>query len=526
MGPTFARGRRDERAGHVRSLTVSGNLVVALVRGPDDPAAFRSRIAVRAFGASEWARVEKALVAEARYVADLLDGRMPPGIEGVFDEAGLSLLPLSLDEVAMDCTCERWPMPCSHLAATCYALARAFESDPFEVFTWRGRPRDELLMRLRRLREASAVDASRGTPSGRPVTPGGTASGPSAGPGGVHGSSAGSHGDSGGSTGFSGGAAGSSAGGPAGSRGRSGDSFRPRDGAGEAGSAGDSGESARFDGMSGAWAESGGPDWADGPLGGGGYGDARESRAGGDRRTAAGGRLPVTDPAAFWAAGVSFVSPESGASVPGDSASARRSGAYVPGSGVSAESGSGGVAAPESGVSAASGSGDVAAPESGVSGASGSGDVAAPESGVSAEPGSGVFAASASGVSGASGSGVSVASGSRASVASGSGVFAASGSADSGASGSGVSTGPGPGASTGPGGGGSAAPGSGASFEGEWVEAGSRGTEGGADGRGRVLRPDALLDQLDAPGLTHAGQPVTEVLRAAYLALADDLGGD
>ncbi|MEU4622667.1 hypothetical protein AB0G04_22200 [Actinoplanes sp. NPDC023801] len=160
MGPTFARGRRDERAGHVRSLTVSGSLVVALVRGPDDPEAFRARIAVRAFGASEWARVETALVAEARYVADLLDGRMPPGIEEIFAGAGLSVLPLSLDEVAMDCTCERWPKPCAHLAATCYALARAFESDPFEVFTWRGRPRDELLMRLRRLREAAAVDAS------------------------------------------------------------------------------------------------------------------------------------------------------------------------------------------------------------------------------------------------------------------------------------------------------------------------------------------------------------------------------
>ncbi len=164
MGPTFARGRRDERAGHVRSLTVSGSLVVALVRGPDDPVAFRARIAVRAFGASDWARVESALVREARFTADLLNGRMPAGIEAIFDGEGLSLLPLSFDEVALDCSCERWPMPCVHLAATCYALARAFESDPFEVFTWRGRSRDELLMRLRRLREASAVDGS-GHPS-------------------------------------------------------------------------------------------------------------------------------------------------------------------------------------------------------------------------------------------------------------------------------------------------------------------------------------------------------------------------
>ncbi|WP_433383016.1 hypothetical protein ACQPZX_20205 [Actinoplanes sp. CA-142083] len=159
MGPTFARGRRDERAGHVRQLTISGSLVVALVRGPDDPKAFRARIAVRSFGASEWARVEQDLVAEARFAADLLAGRMPPGIGEVFTGAGLSLVPLSLDEVAMDCGCERWPMPCVHLAATCYALARSFEEDPFGVFAWRGRHRDELLLHLRELR-ASATAAT------------------------------------------------------------------------------------------------------------------------------------------------------------------------------------------------------------------------------------------------------------------------------------------------------------------------------------------------------------------------------
>jgi uncharacterized Zn finger protein len=159
MGPTFARGRRDERSGHVRQLTISGSLVVALVRGPDDPKAFRARIAVRSFGASEWARVEEDLVGEARFTADLLAGRMPAGIGEVFAGAGLSLVPLSLDEVAMDCSCERWPMPCVHLAATCYALARSFEEDPFGVFAWRGRHRDELLLHLRELRASAAVAA-------------------------------------------------------------------------------------------------------------------------------------------------------------------------------------------------------------------------------------------------------------------------------------------------------------------------------------------------------------------------------
>jgi uncharacterized Zn finger protein len=158
MGPTFARGRRDARAGHVRGLTVTSSLAGAQVRGPDDPVAYRARIAVRAFGAAEWSRIEAVLVAQAGYAAALLDGRMPAAVDTVLARAGLSLLPLSLDEVAMDCTCGR-AMPCEHVAAACYALAALFDTDPFEAFAWRGLPRDEVLLRLRRLRAAAAVDA-------------------------------------------------------------------------------------------------------------------------------------------------------------------------------------------------------------------------------------------------------------------------------------------------------------------------------------------------------------------------------
>jgi uncharacterized Zn finger protein len=158
MGPTFARGRRDARAGHVRSITISSSLVTAQVRGPEDPTAFRARIATRAFGAADWARVEDALATQARYVADLLAGRLPPNIVEIFAEAGLSLLPLSLDEVAMDCACERWPMPCVHLAATCYALAESFDTDPFGIFAWRGRGREELLTHLTQLRGTATPD--------------------------------------------------------------------------------------------------------------------------------------------------------------------------------------------------------------------------------------------------------------------------------------------------------------------------------------------------------------------------------
>ena len=159
MAARFQRGRRDARAGHVRHLTISSSLVVAQVRGPDEPLAHRARIATRAFGAAEWARIEDELAAEARHVADLLAGRMPDDIDAAVARAGLQLLPLSIADVAMDCTCERWPTPCAHLAAACYALARSFDTDPFGVLAWRGRGRDELLDRLQQLRGVATASA-------------------------------------------------------------------------------------------------------------------------------------------------------------------------------------------------------------------------------------------------------------------------------------------------------------------------------------------------------------------------------
>jgi uncharacterized Zn finger protein len=170
MGPRYARGRRDARAGHVRTLTVSGSLVVARVRAPDDDGpGHRTRIAARAYGAADWARAEQRLAAEARYVADLLAGRMPADVDTVFDALGMPLLPSSIDEIAMDCDCGGWSMPCTHLAATCYALAASFETDPFGVFAWRGRSREELLLNLRELRGTGARAAPPAAPPADPV---------------------------------------------------------------------------------------------------------------------------------------------------------------------------------------------------------------------------------------------------------------------------------------------------------------------------------------------------------------------
>ncbi|MGX7826826.1 SWIM zinc finger family protein [Actinokineospora sp. 24-640] len=161
MGGRLARGRQYARAGQVVSLSLSTSIVVATVQGSRS-APYRVRIGVKAFTADQWRSVEQALAGQALYMAKLLAGEMPTGIEEVFEGIGLRLFPNSLTELSMDCSCPDWEVPCKHLAATCYLLAESFDADPFEILSWRGRARQELLDGLRARRGHATVAAEPG----------------------------------------------------------------------------------------------------------------------------------------------------------------------------------------------------------------------------------------------------------------------------------------------------------------------------------------------------------------------------
>jgi uncharacterized Zn finger protein len=147
----FQQGRRYARSGQVRSLAISSSLVTGLVVD-DDGQTYRARIAARAFSAADWHRIEQALAAEAGHAARLLSGQLPEELDRILTGYGLSLFPEQLSDIAVECTCPSWQTPCAHLAATCYALAAAFDADPFAILAWRGRGRDELLDSLHSLR--------------------------------------------------------------------------------------------------------------------------------------------------------------------------------------------------------------------------------------------------------------------------------------------------------------------------------------------------------------------------------------
>lgn len=140
--------RRSRRgAGEVLSLSLSTSLAIALFRSPD-PEPYRARIAVRAFDPAQWRRIEQELAGQALHAARLLAGELPVSLADTFGALGLPLFPATTRDIAMDCTCPDWQVPCGHLSTACWLLAEMFDSDPFQVLAWRGRTRTNLLERL------------------------------------------------------------------------------------------------------------------------------------------------------------------------------------------------------------------------------------------------------------------------------------------------------------------------------------------------------------------------------------------
>ena len=165
MGSRLQRGKRYARTGQVLSMEITPGQVTASVQG-SRTRPYRVFIETRALAAAEWEAVERAMASNAAFVAPLLAGEMPHEIEKAFARSSGSLFPASTADLDAACSCPDWENPCKHIAAVFFLLAEAFDADPFLIFAWRGRTKEELLASLRaRRRRADPADSDAGPES-------------------------------------------------------------------------------------------------------------------------------------------------------------------------------------------------------------------------------------------------------------------------------------------------------------------------------------------------------------------------
>jgi uncharacterized Zn finger protein len=162
------RGRSYARTGQVRSIDIRPGLVDARVKG-SRPRPYVVKIALAPFSEAVWEQIFDALASQARFIAQLLAGEMPPDIEDVFASVGAHLFPGPSEPLRTECSCPDWVNPCKHVAAVHYVLGSEFDRDPFLLLRLRGRTREQVLAALRACRSQAAVSAPAPSASAPPV---------------------------------------------------------------------------------------------------------------------------------------------------------------------------------------------------------------------------------------------------------------------------------------------------------------------------------------------------------------------
>ena len=144
------RGKKYAEEGAVSHFTVSPGEIQAKVHGRKT---YNVTLGLPALTGAQWEKALQRIHQESRFVASLLAGEMPQGLDETFRESGASLYPRVPKELQTHCDCPDWANPCKHVAAVCYIMAEALDRDPWLLFDLRGRTREEVLEALQAMME-------------------------------------------------------------------------------------------------------------------------------------------------------------------------------------------------------------------------------------------------------------------------------------------------------------------------------------------------------------------------------------
>jgi len=149
------RGKKYAEEGAVSHFTVTPGEIQAKVHGRKT---YNVTLGLPALSSSQWEKALERIYAESRFVASLLAGEMPQGLDETFRESGASLYPRVPKELQTHCDCPDWANPCKHVAAVCYIMAEALDRDPWLLFDLRGRTREDVLAALQGYMDAASAE--------------------------------------------------------------------------------------------------------------------------------------------------------------------------------------------------------------------------------------------------------------------------------------------------------------------------------------------------------------------------------
>jgi len=139
------RGKKYAQDGVVSHFSVSPGMIKAKVHGKKT---YEVTLALPSLTNAQWERALERIALESRFLASLLAGEMPTGLDELFRDVGASLYPRVPKELQSHCTCPDWANPCKHVAAVCYIMAEVLDRDPWILFDLRGKTQEDIMAAL------------------------------------------------------------------------------------------------------------------------------------------------------------------------------------------------------------------------------------------------------------------------------------------------------------------------------------------------------------------------------------------
>lgn len=142
----MATGRSLANREAVDLMTVETGELSAWVDQPRK--SFGVTISLTPYTDAQWRMFDSVVAQRLGNIADLLDDRLPTGVDRQLEPHGLSLFPTD-DEIDTGCPCRDRTKVCVHVIALQHVFATNFDDDPFLLPLLRGRDRHALLAGVR-----------------------------------------------------------------------------------------------------------------------------------------------------------------------------------------------------------------------------------------------------------------------------------------------------------------------------------------------------------------------------------------
>ncbi len=127
------RGKSYAKKGMVTFITIQDNAILAKVKG-SRPKPYNINIIVPPFFEEEKKFFLNTIKNDPLLLSQLLNRQLPQELLTLADSKQIKIFPQSWQDIKLNCSCPDWAVPCKHLAAVIYTIAKEIDQNPFLVF--------------------------------------------------------------------------------------------------------------------------------------------------------------------------------------------------------------------------------------------------------------------------------------------------------------------------------------------------------------------------------------------------------